>query len=63
MADEPDKPQAISDPVILRLVKETGVTKTEAHELVAFWAEQLAVARPGSPIAPSKSLNPQLTIR
>ena len=38
MADEPDKPQAMSDPVILRLVKETGVTKTEAHELVAFWA-------------------------
>jgi hypothetical protein len=50
MADDPDKPQATSDPVILRLVKETGITEVEAREIVALlgvvnWSSLVREAR------------------
>jgi hypothetical protein len=36
MADEPDKPHAMSDPVVRRLVRETGITEAQAREIVAL---------------------------
>ena len=35
MADEPDKPNAMSDPVVRRLVRETGITEAQAREILA----------------------------
>jgi len=50
MPDEPDKPRAMDDPVIPRLVKVTGITPEQARELVAMlggsnWSSLLREAR------------------
>jgi hypothetical protein len=50
MADEPDRPRANDEPVIQRLVKDTGVTEQQARELVAMlggsnWSSLVREAR------------------
>ena len=50
MAKEPGKPEDMSDPVILRLVEETGITEPEAREIVALlgvvnWSSLVREAR------------------
>ncbi|MER8458692.1 hypothetical protein NKH24_21765 [Mesorhizobium sp. M1300] len=50
MADVSDKPQSMHDSVILRLVKETGITVEQARDLVSLlgsvhWASLIREAR------------------
>lgn len=49
MADDPDKPKATADPVVQRLVKETGVTEEQARELIVMlgvnWSSLMREAR------------------
>ena len=50
MAKEPGKPEDMSDPVILRLVEETGITEAEAREIVgSFWASSIGRHLSGKP--------------
>jgi hypothetical protein len=49
MADDSNKPQAMSQMVIQRLVRETNITVAQARELVSFlrhdWASLVREAR------------------
>ena len=49
MADEPDKPQAISDPVILPWLKKPASPKRESTNLSLFWAGAIGRRSSGKP--------------
>ncbi|MER8882452.1 hypothetical protein [Mesorhizobium sp. M0590] len=50
MTDEPNRPQSVDGPAVLRLVSETDITHEQARELVsllgsAHWASLIREAR------------------